>query len=136
VNESSIIQLEVKMRHVVTVEGSMGKKRAMLVENSQDPRYQDGIVCFLYLDNLDGPAEGGEFYDGFTIDQVKAEFERDFDVPQTAWTAIPDQLAGCQDDWVAPVRIARDERGEQMAGEWEQLVDQKWVRIMAAKNSD
>jgi hypothetical protein len=124
------------MRHVATVEGSMSNKRIMLVENSQDHRYQGGIICFIFLDNIDGPAEAGEFYHGLTVEQVKAELEDNFGIQPMAWREIPDQLQGCQDDWISPVRIAKDDRGEQIVGEWELLVDQRWMRITPATNRD
>lgn len=117
------------MRHTAVVQGAMGNKRLMLVENSQDTRYHGGVVCFIFFDNIDGPAEAGEFYEGLTVAQVKYELQDHFGIEPDVWNEIADQLPGCQEDWIAPVRIARDKDGEPMIGQWEQLVDQRWVRI-------
>jgi hypothetical protein len=91
------------MRYVNTVQQKSGKKRVMLVENSQDPRYQDGVICYSYVEKPDGPADGGQFYPGCTIEEVKAELEELYKFPQSGWIAVPDQVVGCREDWIAPV---------------------------------
>jgi hypothetical protein len=101
----------------------------MLVDNPQDERYKGGVLCFMYRGNEDGPSEAVHFYDGWTIDQVIVELEETCERNRADWSTIPDQLLGCQDDWIAPVRIARDEQGHPIPGVWEKLVAGQWIRF-------
>jgi hypothetical protein len=117
------------MRYFAVQQQRTRKKRVMLVEHSQDPRYQAGIVCYIYLQTADGPMEGGEFYPGYTIEQVQDELEELYALPRSDWIEIPDQLPGCLDDWIAPVRIAVSQTGELLPGQWEQLVEGTWVLV-------
>jgi hypothetical protein len=110
--------------------GQYGPKRILLVENPQDARYRGYIVSFITLDREDGPPDGGELYEGYTIDQLIQELSDDYDLPRSGWVTIPDQIAGCEDSWIAPVRQARNSRGEAIPSTWEQLVGSEWVRFV------
>jgi hypothetical protein len=78
----------------------------MLVEHSQDPHYQDGVVVYGYIcGQADGPSDGGEFYHRWTSEEVKAELERAYGYSPSGWITVPDQVTGCRDDWVAAVPI-------------------------------
>jgi hypothetical protein len=48
---------------------------------------------------------------------------------------IPDQLPGFLDEWIAPVRAARDESGQKLPGVWEKLHGGEWVRFRAGRDS-
>ena len=93
------------MRYINTVKQKDCTKWVMLVERSQDPRYQDGVVCYSYIDRDDGPSDGGEVYFGCSVEEVKAELEELYRFPQSGWIAIADQSPGYRDDCIAPVPI-------------------------------
>ena len=115
------------MRYRATQIGKYDVKRVMLVENPQDERYRGCIVSYVSVDKEDGPPDGGQVYEGYAIEQIFKEFEEDYDIKRTDWQAIPDQIPGCEDEWVAPVRHARDYQGNIIQGSWEQLVNNQWV---------
>lgn len=118
------------MRHHNSVQQKYCLKRVMLVEKSQDPRYQGGVMMYGYVSGQsDGPADGGSFYDCWTVEEVKAELEELYGYPADGWVTIPDQIDGCEDAWIAPVREARGEDGRYVRGTWEKLVDGQWVRF-------
>ena len=118
------------MRHVNTVQQKFYRKRVMLLENPQDSRYQGGVMMLAYICGPDdGPSDGGSFYAGWTVEEVKAELEELYGFPPSGWIAIPDQIAGCDDAWIEPVRQARDENGREIRGTWEKLVEGQWVRF-------
>lgn len=119
------------MRYMVTRRSEWGVKRAMLVEHLQDPRYKEGIVCYLFRDDQDGPAAGAEFFDGCSTEQVMREFEETHQVKFGDRVALPDQVPGCDDDWVHPVRGAIGIDGSRIPGVWEKLENGQWIRISA-----
>ncbi len=100
----------------------------MLVTNPQNRPYLAGwVVVFAYmLDEEDAPS-----FTAWAFENMEAAIERlkDFGVEEEAWREIPDQLPGCQDDWIAAVRIARAPDGSKLYKQWEQLVDGEWVLI-------
>jgi hypothetical protein len=101
----------------------------MLVDNPQDERYKDGVVFFVYFGVEDAPPNGSHFYVGATIDQAIEHIEEAWDNPKLEWAVIPDQIPGCLDEWVGPVRKARDESGKSVYRAWERLEDGKWKRF-------
>jgi hypothetical protein len=104
-------------------------RRVLLVDNPQDERYRGCIVSHTRMDAQDGPPHGGQVYQGYTLEELFQEFENDYDVRRDSWKEIPDQLPGCEDGWVGPVRQARNDQGVRIMGLWERLVDGEWVRI-------
>src|SRR5689334_260025 len=109
------------MRYLAKQTSAYGTKRVLLIEHPQDERYRGCIVSFVAIDKEDGPPDGGQVYEGYTIRELIEEFAADYDIDAGAWEAIPDQLPGCEDGWVAPVRAARDAAGNVLAGQWERL---------------
>jgi hypothetical protein len=53
----------------------------------------------------------------------------DLGMTDLTWQEVPDQLPGCQDDWLGPVRIYRDESGAKGFHRWQRLVDGEWVEF-------
>jgi hypothetical protein len=117
------------MRKQSTTNSEYGTKRMMLVDNPQDERYRGAVVCYMYYGSEDGPALGFHLYYGGSIDQVIEEIEETTGRSGSSWSVIPDQIAGCADEWIAPVRMARNEQGGLIKGEWEKLEDGEWVRL-------
>jgi hypothetical protein len=117
------------MRYTSSRESPIGTKRMMLVEKPQDPLYHDGILCSMYDGADDRPPVAVHFFEGFTAAQVIAELEETSGRAASSWSSIPDQVVGCQDDWLGPVRAIRDEHGKAVRGQWERLEDGQWVRF-------
>src|SRR5262245_42031169 len=115
------------MRYVSSWVSRVGVMRMMLVENPQAPSFRDGVLCFMYDGANDGPPVSAHFYEGFTVAQVVVELEETTGHDPSSWSPIPDQLAGCQDDWIGPVRAVRDDQGKVVHGQWEKNVDDRWV---------
>jgi hypothetical protein len=119
------------MRYIATQTSQYGSKQVLLVEHPQDERYRGHILSFVRIEKHDGPPEGGQVYEGFTMDQLFQEFEDDYEIKRTDWTALPDQIRGCEDGWVDPVRPARDDQQGIIPGTWERLVGDQWLRFQA-----
>jgi hypothetical protein len=115
------------MRYLATTTKEIGVAQVLLVENPQDERMRGCIVSHIRIDDMDGPPVGGQVYQGYTIEQLMEEFENDYDVPRETWKPIPDQLPGCDDAWIGPVRPVRDAQGRQIQGVWQRLVGDQWI---------
>lgn len=100
------------MRKQSITTSEYGTKRMLLVDNPQDEQYRGAVVCYMYYGEEDGPALGFNLFYGGSIDQVIEELEEMSGQSGSSWSVIPDQVPGCADEWIAPARIARDERGE------------------------
>lgn len=79
------------MRYVVIKVQKNATKKVVLVENPKDERYKDGVISQIWIDDFDGPPDGGQFYYGFTIEEVMQEFEELYDVKRSEWSALPDE---------------------------------------------
>jgi hypothetical protein len=97
----------------------------MLVDTPQDHRYLGGVKCYLYMGTIDGPADGGQYYHGYTIEDVMEEFLSEHGLPLEAWVQIPEQRPDCEEDWIAPVRRTVD--AQQDLSRWEKLVEGHWI---------
>ena len=102
-------------------------KRFLLVAGIEDWRYQGLALVYAYVIEEDGPSATGWLYED--AERAMADLEEEWGVPRACWRSIPDQMPGCQLDWIAPVRIKRSEEGTPMQGAWERWVDGKWVEI-------
>src|SRR5262245_20429691 len=103
-----------------------GTKWMMLIENPQDERYKGDILCSMIRGDEDEAPESVCVFVGFTIDQVMSELEETCGRDRTNWTQIADQVPGCLDEWIAPVRVARTKERNEIPGVWEMLVDGQW----------
>jgi hypothetical protein len=102
--------------------------RLMLVTNPQSSRYHDPDAVILYaymIEEPDGPSFTAWVYPD--AQAAQDHMQEMWGVAAEAWREVPDQLAGCQDDWIAPVRIARAADGTKLYHQWERLVDGEWV---------
>jgi hypothetical protein len=79
------------MRSVAIKIQTNATKKVMLIENSRDERYRGGVVCHIWIDNHGGPAEAGEFYNGFTINEVMQELEELYGIRRSDWSTLPDE---------------------------------------------
>jgi hypothetical protein len=78
------------MRYVAIKVQDFATKKVVLIENSNDERYKGGVVSQIWVDEFDGPPDGGQFYDGFTVEEVMQEYEELFDVKRSDWSTLPD----------------------------------------------
>lgn len=115
------------MRYISSEPSKFGTKLVMLVDNPHDQRFKEGVLCCMFRGDEDGAPESVHFYDGFTIDQTMDELEDACGIKRSDWSRIADQVSGCLDEWIAPVRIARNEEGEQISGMLEILVGDQWI---------
>jgi hypothetical protein len=121
------------MRQVAKVPPAMkrtGMTRLMLVTNPQpNPHCEPGVVIvYAYMiDEPDGPSfTAWPFVDADTaLDYLREHWG----IVESAWAIVPDQLPGCQDDWIGQVRIYRDEDGGKVFHRWQRLVDDQWVEF-------
>jgi hypothetical protein len=92
------------MRVIATLKKAAGTVlRLMIYESSSD----NGTYLFGFDSLEDGPAEFDMWF-AMTADAVESA-RSEYGVEVSDWIAIPDPPQGCQHDWIAPVRVARDE---------------------------
>jgi hypothetical protein len=105
-------------------------KRLIIATNPQSVSYypEGWVILFIgyCAEGEDRPSMGGSAYP--TVEDVLADLE-DLEITGLTWQEFPDQLPGCQDDWLGPVRIYRDESGTKVFHRWQRLVDGEWVEF-------
>lgn len=107
-----------------------GITRMMLVTNPQPHPYRDpeGIIVYAYmLEESDGPSFAAWPFQH--AEGALAYLEDRWGITDSAWQVVPDQLPGCQDDWIGPVRIHQEEDGGKVFHRWQRLVDGEWVEF-------
>jgi len=62
-----------------------------------------GVYVFACATDEDGSATGDEWY--VSVSEAIAACQRDYGIQPEDWRIIPDPPDGCQDDWIAPVRV-------------------------------
>jgi biofilm protein TabA len=76
-----------------------------------------GVYVFLFRSLDDGPCDADYLYEdvaGAALHAAEA-----LGGGAVVWQRVPDPLPGCQDDWLAPVRVARDAAGRPIFGRFE-----------------
>jgi len=114
-----VAQLSPKMRQ------RTGFARAMLVTDPRQGWVDPGEgVLFTYGSDEDGPCScQWPFTD---LAHARRYLREKFQIPLDAWIAVPEQLPGCLDDWVSPVRLTRP--GPAGADPlWERYTGGAWV---------
>ena len=101
-----------------------GFVRMMIVTNPAQPWVEPGQgVLFTYADAEDGPCCCRWPLTDLAF--AKQFIRRKFKVPARAWREVPDQLPGCMDDWLGPVRLTR--ASADAAPLWERHVGGQWA---------
>ncbi len=93
-------------------------KRLMLYDSPE------GIYLFGYNSTEDCSAAWDEWYEDST--QAKATAAEEYGVVDSAWKQIADPLPGCQQDFIAPVRVKGRNEGKPEWGQMEVFVDGTW----------
>jgi hypothetical protein len=119
------------MRLVASMPAEMRRRtdfaRAMLVTNpAQKWVYPGQGVLFAYFTEEDGPSCCQWPFEPFSdVEGARKAVWRDFQIPVSEWREIPDQLPGCLDDWIAPVRLVRESGDAEPR--WERYDGDGWV---------
>lgn len=92
-----------------------------------EPKLGEGVYEFPCTSPNDGFAIGDNFYQSWQ--DAEESCEEEYGISKDAWKVIPDPLANCQDDWIAPVRVIGRNTGTPQWGRLEKLIDGKWVEI-------
>src|SRR5690349_15596389 len=97
--------------HTPAVPGRRSAKRIIIATNPQSvASYPAGWVVMFggySAEGEDGPAM--MVVATPTVDDAMAELEEVNPGCHREWREYPDQVPGCQDDWLGPVRVYRDE---------------------------
>lgn len=88
-----------------------------------------GIYLFEYDTLDDGPSSADALFESWEAAETHALSS--FGVKSEDWVQIPDRLPGCQQDWIAPVRVRGRESGMPEWGVFEHFVDGRWEAIGA-----
>ena len=91
--------------------------KIMLFEN------KDGVYLFEYCSPDAVMCSFDGFYD--SLDDVYEEWNDAID--ERGWIAIEDPLPDCQHDAFIPIRVKGRNEGKPLWGQFETLVDGKWV---------
>jgi hypothetical protein len=89
-------------------------RRAMIY----DPVDGSGVYLFLFHTLGDGPCDADYLHEDVAGAERHAAHVLGTSLD---WQPIPDPRPGCQDDWVAPVRIVRGADGFPVFGRFERL---------------
>ena len=93
------------MRKVATATTSDAAFRRAMVYAPADG---GGVYVFLFRSLDDGPCDADSWYE----DVAGAErYAAEALGGGVVWEPVPNPLPGCQADWLAPVRVARDAAG-------------------------
>jgi hypothetical protein len=111
-------------------EQQVSAKRIIIATNPQSASFYPPGWVIMYggyqAEDEDGPSMSATAYP--TVEDALAELE-DLEITGLQWQEYPDQLPGCQDDWLGPVRIYRDESGAKVFHRWQRLVEGEWVEF-------
>jgi hypothetical protein len=86
----------------------------------------DGVYLYLLRSIHDAGSFADEWY--ASVEDAEAICES-FGIDKGMWQEVPDAEPGCQDDWIAPVRIKGREQGRPHWEVLERLVGGHWVQI-------
>jgi hypothetical protein len=101
-----------------------GFVRMMIVTDPAQAWVEPGQgVLFTYAEVADGPCCCQ--WPVTDLAFAKQHLRRKFKVPARGWRAVPDQLPGCLDDWLGPVRLTRAAEGA--APRWERYEGGRWL---------
>jgi hypothetical protein len=109
------------MRKIATVANDPRVKRVMLCASEY------GCYVFLYDRIDDGPGFADYLQDSIAdAEEICAE---NYGITAGDWTEITDTHEGCQDDWIASVRVFGRESGNPQWGRFERFEDGEWKPI-------
>jgi hypothetical protein len=111
------------MRKMATVKNLHSETKRVIMHSSED-----GVYLFSFLTLEDGPATGDHWYQT-VVEADEACFDL-YGIGANDWIEIGDPLKGCQQDWIAPVRVKGRNIGKPQWGTFERLEqDGVWREI-------
>jgi hypothetical protein len=109
------------MRKIATVKNNPKVKRAMLCVSDY------GCYVFLYDRAEDGPCSEDYLQD--SVEMAEKICDEEYGVSAEDWEIIPDRQPGCQQDWIATVRVVGRDSGNSQWGNFERYEEGIWKRI-------
>ena len=88
---------------------------------------EDGVYLFGYNILADGNSLWDQWYE--TVADAEATALEEYGVTSADWQTIPDLLEGCQQDWIAPVRVKGRSEDSPQWSMLERLVAGQWVSL-------
>ena len=85
--------------------------------------------CYIFLDDRANDGPGFADYLQNSMADAEAMCARSYGTAADDWSAIPDTLDGCQDDWIEPVRVVGRDVGKPQRGRFERLEGGDWKPI-------
>jgi hypothetical protein len=111
------------MRKAATVKNPLSKTKRVIVHESRD-----GVYLFSFLSPVDGPAASDQWFQ--TVDEADETCSRLYAIGANDWVNIEDPSEGCQQDWIASVRVKGRNTGKPQWGIFERLEkDGTWREI-------
>jgi hypothetical protein len=96
-----------------------GIVRAILCDSAE------GVYLFLYKETKDGPCAADELFP--SVEEAQERAGDLLGVERADWETIEDVRPGCQDDWIAPVRIKT--RADGGTEKFERFESGCWVEV-------
>jgi hypothetical protein len=93
--------------------------------------YTSSVFVFEYTSLDDGPCKYDRLFDD--LEQAEQYCLGQFNIALDDWQNIDDPNEGCQDDWIAPVRVKGRHLGRPVWGSFEQLIDGVWQLVVCEK---
>ena len=116
------------MRRLATLGIEADVRRLILYESD------GGVFLFGRASGSDGPCDWDLWFSD--VRGAEAHCSQAYGLGPEDWQIIPDPLAGCQDDWVAPVRVKGPAEGNPELGTFELLeADGVWREIRSVERS-
>ncbi|MGL4551878.1 MAG: hypothetical protein ACRC33_11930 [Gemmataceae bacterium] len=78
-----------------------------------------GVYVFLFRSLGDGPCDADYLYED--VPGAERHATEALGGGAVVWQQVPDPPPGCQEDWLTPVRVARDPAGRPIYGQFERL---------------
>jgi len=110
------------MRAIALISQPQSEEKRLMIHATEG-----GVYLFGYDTIEDAPGLWDEWYE--TVADAKEAACEQYGVAEAAWQSIPDPLEGCQQDWIAPVRVKDRAEGNPQWGSFEQLVDDQWLSL-------
>ena len=104
------------MRKIATVKNDHPKVKRVILHQSED-----GVYVFPCTSLEDGSAIGDNWFQ--TLSEADEACYQLYGISSTDWEEIGDPPEGCQQDWIAPVRVKGRSIGQPQWGTFERLGD-------------
>jgi hypothetical protein len=87
----------------------------------------EGVFVFPCATLEDGSSIGDNWFE--SLASAEEACLREYGIRAEDWVVIDDPLSGCQQDWIAPVRVKGRIDGKPQWGVMERLENGKWIEF-------